>query len=265
MPQGAPANNTSHWWHQKFLEGITDSNAIRDVELRLSYRYNNRVIATDIAKMTVVHGNLMRIFQTVRNNDGDFYIDPATVSFNDFYTDFAGHPNVFVDLPGMSYNNANNHVRCSHTDETIGDALDFPHPHSQLLRIVRQLYVDVSAHYTGGTIQVTSVFRCPSKNNTICGASTTSKHVTGQAFDFNQGWRSAETTAAKSTASQNNWDVAETAADDVNNVGNIWLYGTPSANAEYRMRFQELREKHYDRDRYPTGWKGYCHGHIERE
>ncbi len=100
-----------------------------------------------------------------------------------------------------------NKLECDHGN------LPYPHTGWAIEKGVADCYAAVNQAYDqqyGGTVNVTSVYRCP-KNNTAANGARTSKHLSGKAFDYDQ------------LSSLGNWRVGKIAYE-INKNYEILLY-----------------------------------------
>ena len=99
----------------------------------------------------------------------------------------------------------------------------------------------------GNPINVTSCYRCP-RHNASVGGVVTSRHIRGQAFDFDNG------TAA-------NWTIAIDAADDGGAqipMTSILLYSQNGTS----LTLRQLIDGGFNANNLPPRWTEYRNGHI---
>lgn len=138
-------------------------------------------------------------------------------------------------------------LSCNH------DALPRNHGNWQWDETVSRMYQAVANQY-GAAINVTSGFRCPTKNNDVPGASNDSKHVYGRAFDF------AHPTA-QNPSTQANWLIAVAAASQAVGVptDRIFLYSQINA----RRTYADFLANGWNWQNLPPGWTAITHGHCD--
>ncbi|MGC8738075.1 MAG: D-Ala-D-Ala carboxypeptidase family metallohydrolase [Candidatus Hydrogenedens sp.] len=129
-----------------------------------------------------------------------------------------------------------NVLQCHH------GTLNYPHDGWAIEDGIAECYDAVEQAYSG-TINVTSVYRCPVKNSSVNG-SLTSKHLLGKAFDFDQ------------PSSEANWRVAKTAYE-CNNNNEILLYYYENGNKK-SVSFYKVSDEN------EKPWEKYIfeHGHV---
>ena len=109
-----------------------------------------------------------------------------------------------------------------------------------------------------GPIEVTSCYRCPRYNVTLAGSSLSSRHIAGDAFDFDNVGIHIE--GIGTTEAERNWAVALSAEAAGVPLASILLY--PGRGEGLRRSLQSLQGDNFNAQRRPPGWSTYGRGHI---
>ena len=104
----------------------------------------------------------------------------------------------------------------------------------------------------GNPINVTSCYRCPRHNASVGGVAT-SRHIRGDAFDFDNG------------STQANWNVAWTASRAPVNILQTSILLYPQRGGGEPRRLDRLIDAGFNGNRLPPGWTEYRFGHISTD